>query len=135
VVRSIVVDEGFRLNEAKSRIRGAADRHLLAGLVVNAAPAVPRDEYDALRALLHNTIYTGLEEQNRDGHPDFVAHLAGRIAWVSQRHPIRAAKLHTLLERALPAHPRRPPPDRYLPRWMAVSSPGPIARSSPQRSS
>ena len=54
IVRSIVTDEGFRLNEAKTRIRGAADRQLLAGLVVNVAPAVPRKEYDALRALRHN---------------------------------------------------------------------------------
>lgn len=77
IVRSIVTDEGFRLNEAKTRIRRASNRQLLAGLVVNAHPAVPRTEYDALRALLHNAIYTGLDEQNRDGHPDFVAHLAG----------------------------------------------------------
>jgi len=100
-VRSIVTEEGFRLNEAKTRIRGAADRQLLAGLVVNARPAVPRDEYDGLRALLHNAIYTGLDEQNRDGHPDFVAHLAGRIAWVGHRHPRRAAKLQALFARAL----------------------------------
>lgn len=66
-VRSIVADEGFRLNEAKTRVRGAADRQLLAGLVVNATPAVPQDEYDALRALLHNASYTGLDEQNLSG--------------------------------------------------------------------
>jgi hypothetical protein len=100
-VREIVADEGFRLNEAKTRIRGAADRQLLAGLVVNAAPAVPREEYDNLRALLHNAVHSGLEEQNRDGHPDFAAQLAGRVAWVGHRHPSRAAKLHALLERAL----------------------------------
>lgn len=101
IVRSIVTDEGFRLNEAKTRIRRASNRQLLAGLVVNAHPAVPRTEYDALRALLHNAIYTGLDEQNRDGHPDFVAHLAGRIAWVGHRHPRRAAKPQALFARAL----------------------------------
>ena len=47
-VTEIVADEGFRLNPTKTRIRGAADRQDLAGLVVNAAPAVPREEYDAL---------------------------------------------------------------------------------------
>jgi RNA-directed DNA polymerase len=99
-VGAIAADEGFRLNPAKTRIRGAADRQALAGLVVNAAPAVPREEYDALRALLHNAARTGLEEQNRDGHPDFRAYLAGRIAWVGHHHPTRAAKLAGLLERA-----------------------------------
>jgi RNA-directed DNA polymerase len=100
-VRAIAADEGFRINEGKTRIRGAADRQLLAGLVVNAAPAVPRTEYDALRALLHNAIRTGLDEQNRDGHPDFEGHLAGRVAWVGHRHPARAAKLQALYDRAV----------------------------------
>jgi hypothetical protein len=100
-VRAIAADEGFRINDAKTRIRGAADRQMLAGLVVNAAPAVPRREYDALRALLHNAVHTGLDEQNRDGHPDFAAHLAGRIAWVGHHHPSRAAKLRALLAQAV----------------------------------
>lgn len=102
-VRAIAADEGFRINRAKTRIRGAADRQLLAGLVVNAAPAVPREEYDALRAILHNAILTGLDEQNRDGHPDFAAYLAGRIAWVGHHHPARAAKLQALLNQVSPA--------------------------------
>ncbi len=100
-VRQIAADEGFRLNEAKTRIRGAADRQLLAGLVVNSRPSAPRDEYDNLRALLHNAIHSGLDEQNRDGHPDFAAHVAGRIAWVGHGHPTRAAKLRALLDQAL----------------------------------
>jgi hypothetical protein len=96
-VTAVAADEGFRVNPAKTRIRGASQRQALAGLVVNAAPAVPRDEYDALRALLHNAARTGLAEQNRDGHVDFRGHLAGRIAWVGHRHPARAAKLAALL--------------------------------------
>ena len=96
-VTTIAADEGFRIHPGKTRIRGRADRQHLAGLVVNAHPAVPREEYDALRALLHNAARTGLAEQNRDGHPDFRAHVAGRIAWVGYRHPARAAKLAALL--------------------------------------
>jgi hypothetical protein len=100
-VSAIVADEGFRLNAAKTRIRGRGDRQALAGLVVNSAPAVPRPEYDALRALLYNATRTGLAEQNRDGHADFAAYLAGRIAWVGHHHPSRAAKLHALFAQAL----------------------------------
>ena len=97
---AIVADEGFRVNPAKTRIRGRGDRQTLAGLVVNASPAVPRPEYDALRALMHNAVRTGLDEQNRDGHADFASYLAGRIAWVGHRHPARAAKLQALFSRA-----------------------------------
>jgi RNA-directed DNA polymerase len=100
-VAGIAADEGFRLHPTKTRVRTAAERQAVAGLVVNAAPAVPRTEYDELRALLHNAARTGLDEQNRDGHADFRAYLAGRIAWVGHRHPARAAKLTRLFERAV----------------------------------
>jgi RNA-directed DNA polymerase len=93
----VVVDEGFHLHPAKTRIRGQADRQWLAGLVVNARPAVPRTEYDRLRAVLHDAARHGLDAANRDGHPDFAAHLTGRVAWLSHRHPGRAAKLRDLL--------------------------------------
>jgi RNA-directed DNA polymerase len=102
-VTDIASDEGFRINARKTRIRGRGDRQALAGLVVNAAPAVARDEYDALRALLHNASRTGLAEQNHDGHADFRGYLAGRIAWVGHRQPARAAKLAALFDAACAA--------------------------------
>ncbi len=96
-VTAIAADEGFRVNARKTRIRGRADRQYLAGLVVNERPAVPRTEYDAMRALLHNATRTGLAEQNRDGHPDFDGFLRGRIAWIGYHHPTRAARLLAML--------------------------------------
>ncbi|HEX8631920.1 MAG TPA: reverse transcriptase family protein, partial [Catenuloplanes sp.] len=51
-VGTIAAQEGFRAHPAKTRIRGQGDRQLLAGLVVNHRPAVPRREYDQLRAIL-----------------------------------------------------------------------------------
>jgi RNA-directed DNA polymerase len=102
-VTDIANDEGFRINARKTRIRGRGDRQALAGLVVNAAPAVARDEYDALRALLHNASRTGLAEQNHAGHAGFHGYLAGRIAWVGHRHPARAAKLAALFDAACSA--------------------------------
>jgi RNA-directed DNA polymerase len=102
-VSKIASDEGFRINAGKTRLRGRGDRQALAGLVVNAAPAVARDEYDVLRALLHNASRTGLADQNREGHADFHGYLAGRIAWVGHRHPARAAKLAVLFDAACAA--------------------------------
>ena len=102
-VTAIATAEGFGVNTAKTSVRGQADRQRLAGLVVNAAPAVPRAEYDRLRAILHDAARHGIDAANRDGHPDFAAHLAGRIAWVAHRHPTRASKLQRLLSAAVPA--------------------------------
>jgi RNA-directed DNA polymerase len=103
----LVHEEGFRPHPHKTRIRRRSQRQSLTGLVVNARPAVPREEYDRLRATLHNAATHGLAAANRDGHADFAAHLAGRVAWMSHRHPARAAKLHHLLERAV-SHSQQP---------------------------
>jgi hypothetical protein len=105
-VRTIAAEEGFRTHPDKTRVRRQGDRQLLAGLVVNSRPAVPREDYDGLRAVLHNAGRHGLAAANRDGHPDFAAHLTGRVAWMAHHHPARAEKLHRLLFAAL--HGERP---------------------------
>jgi RNA-directed DNA polymerase len=102
-VRQIALEEGFRVRPDKTHVGRRSQSQRLAGLVVNSRPAAPRQEYDRLRAILHDAATNGLAAANRDGHPDFVAHLTGRVAWIAHRHPSRAAKLHRLLERAAAA--------------------------------
>jgi hypothetical protein len=60
---------------------------------VNERPAIARDVYDELRAVLHNCVVHGPASQDRAGHPDLRAHLLGRIGWVEQVHPGRARRL------------------------------------------
>jgi hypothetical protein len=92
-VIAIAAEEGFRLNLRKTRIATRARRQVVCGIVVNERPTVRRADYDRLRAILHNAARTGPGAQNRDGHPDFRAHLLGRIAWVAQLDPERGARL------------------------------------------
>lgn len=87
------------MQPAKTRVMRAHRQQRLTGLVVNSAPAVPRADYDRLRAVLHNAATTGLAAQNHDGHPDFAAHLRGRIAWVAATHPARGRRLLALFDR------------------------------------
>lgn len=94
-VDAIAADEGFRLNDVKTRVRTKAQRQLVTGLVVNDHPNVARADYDRLRAVLHDAAVNGPVAANRDGHPDFRAHLLGRIAWAAATNPTRAEKLHT----------------------------------------
>jgi hypothetical protein len=93
LVDAIVLDEGFALNGAKTRVVTAAGRQAVTGLVVNRRANVPRTDYDRLRAVLHDAATAGPAHANRDGHPDFRAHLLGRIGWVGQGNPTRADKL------------------------------------------
>ena len=56
-----------------------AGRQRVCGIVTNERPNVVRTEYDALRAILHNSAIHGPATQNRQAVPDFRAHLLCRI--------------------------------------------------------
>jgi len=63
------------------------------GLVVNDRPGVARSEVRRLRAILHRARTQGLESQNTQGHPNFVAWSRGKIAFVEMVRPETGAKL------------------------------------------
>jgi RNA-directed DNA polymerase len=95
----VAVDEGFAVQHRKTRFMRSGRRQRVTGVVVNAHPNVARDEYDVLKAILHNCAKHGPATQNRDGLPDLRAHLRGRVAWVEQVNPSRGAKLRALFDR------------------------------------
>lgn len=92
-VRRIVRDEGFSLREDKTRVATASARQRVGGWVVNRSVNVPRAELERLEAILVNCVRHGPHGQDRRGHPDFRAHLQGRIAWVRSARPDRATAL------------------------------------------
>jgi RNA-directed DNA polymerase len=97
-VTTIASEEGFRLASHKTRLRGAHDRQLLTGLVVNVHPQPRRADFDTLRAVLHDAAQHGPDSANRHGHPDFAAHLRGRIAWMESHNPSRGERLRQQFE-------------------------------------
>ncbi len=94
----IVREEGFRLNGAKTKMLGRGQRQLAAGIVLNAGTHVPREDRKRLEAILTNCIKQGWAIQNRENHPDFLAHLHGRICWVERACPAHGAKLRRIFE-------------------------------------
>jgi hypothetical protein len=104
----IARDEGFALQPRKSRLRTAARRQLVTGVVVNAHPNLARDQYDRLRATLHRLALDGPPAD--DGGVDLRAQLRGRVAWAESLNPGRGAKLRRLYDRI---------------DWDAPASPGP----------
>lgn len=98
LVQQVIRQERFCVHPKKRKIVRRCRRQTVAGVVVNSRPNVRRDEYDRLKAILHNAKRTGLQSQNRDGHPDFAAHLRGRIAHVAMLNPQRGEKLLAIFE-------------------------------------
>lgn len=86
-VRHIAQDEGFTINEKKTRIQRAGNQQSVTGIVVNKFPNIPRREIRNLRALLHCANKEGLAAQNRQNRPHFESWLRGMISYVSMVNP------------------------------------------------
>lgn len=97
-VRHICDDEGFKVNPAKTRVQRPESRQSVTGLVVNVAPAVPRDIVRRIRAILHRAKSEGLESQNRDGYSNFHGWLEGMIAYIAMVKPTVAADFRRKLD-------------------------------------
>ncbi len=98
-VAAIAEETGHSLNPRKSRVMRKGTRQQITGLIVNRHVNVPRERYDRLKATLHNCVRHGPAGQNRDGHPDFRAHLDGRVTWVETVNLRRGHRLRLLFER------------------------------------
>ncbi|UDF21169.1 reverse transcriptase family protein [Rhodococcus qingshengii] len=98
-INQIAQDEGFDVHPRKIKVMRPHRRQHLTGLVINDQPSYPRDDYDRLRALLHNAASTSAQEQNRDGVENFRAHIYGRIAHIGETSTTRRRTLLRLAER------------------------------------
>jgi hypothetical protein len=99
--RRIIADEQFRVNSGKTRLLRRGGRQTVTGLVVNEWTATPRELRRQLRAILHNAAQGGLDNQNRDGHSDYAAHLSGLIAYVGSANSRHGEVLRRQLRRVM----------------------------------
>jgi retron-type reverse transcriptase len=97
-VRHIAQDEGFEVNEPKTRVLKPSARQVVTGVVTNEKPAAPRKLRRRLRAILHNASKTGLAAQNRRRDPAFPARLAGSVEFVHMLNPAQGRKLKDCLK-------------------------------------
>jgi RNA-directed DNA polymerase len=95
---AILLEEGFTVNFHKTRIMRRGVRQHLTGLVLNRHANVSRSDFDLLKAILTNCIRHGPESQNWASHPQFRAHLEGRIAFVETINSQKGARLRRIFE-------------------------------------
>ena len=98
VVGSICLQEGVKLNYKKSRVKRPHQKQRVTGIVVNSKTNVDRKYFDNLKAVLTNCTRHGLNSQNRHGHPNFRAHLLGRIQYVKSLNKNRGLKLEQIYQ-------------------------------------
>ncbi|MEM7465930.1 MAG: reverse transcriptase family protein [Pseudomonadota bacterium] len=99
LVGAIVIDEGFELNFRKTRFKQHHQKQKIVGIVCNERINVDRKEYDNLKAILTNCVRDGITTQNRLNHPNFRAHLLGKIAYVKSLNQHKGEKLARIFEK------------------------------------
>src|SRR5207302_9307876 len=97
-IRHITQDEGFAVNETKTRVLRQSNRQLVTGVVVNDRPGIDRRAVRRLRAILHRAKFEGLAAQNREKISHFEAWLSGMISYVHMVNPQQAKPLREALE-------------------------------------
>ncbi len=85
--RHMAQDEGFTINEKKTRVLRRNSAQIVTGLVVNDRVAPTRQSLRRIRSILHHAKTEGLNAQNRDDHPDFRAWLGGYISFIAMTRP------------------------------------------------
>ena len=94
-VKRIIADEGFEINERKTRITYSGKAQKVTGLVVNEKVNIPRDYYRRLRAVIHNCQQLGVESQTDQEVSVFKAKMYGHAHYI---HSINPEKGRYLLE-------------------------------------
>ncbi len=102
LIRFIVKEEGFQINEKKTRVQRRSSAQVVTGLVVNDRVGPSRKLIRRIRAILHRAKLEGLAAQNREGHANFEAWLRGQIAFIRMTRPPVGEKLLAELESLLP---------------------------------
>lgn len=98
LVTKIIRNERFAVNFDKRKVFRNNQQQNVTGVVVNQRPNVSRQEFDRLKAILHNSVKHGPASQNREQLENFDAHLLGRIAHVTQLNAQRGQKLLELYQ-------------------------------------
>lgn len=86
-VRNIITNQGFQVNEEKTRILRSSRRQRVTGVIVNEKPSLDRQALRNFRALLHDVEKNGLQVANRRNHPNLWAYINGYTSYVRMVRP------------------------------------------------
>ena len=92
-VAAIALEESFRVNHHKTKVLPAATRQRVTGIVVNRTTNIALEDYDRVKATLHNCAKHGPATQCTSDVHTFRNHVSGHIAHISAIHPACGARL------------------------------------------
>jgi len=79
-ITKIIEEEGFVVNDEKTRVIGQGTAQIVTGMIVNKKVGIGRKKYLEIKALVHNCQKFGIASQNIYNHPKFKQYLLGKIS-------------------------------------------------------
>jgi RNA-directed DNA polymerase len=89
-VRKVVVEEGFKLNEAKTRVMGRHQAQEVTGFITNERLQVPRHLRRKLRQIAYHISTFGLDDHLRmtnELRANYISHILGLASHVLHVNP------------------------------------------------
>lgn len=93
VVHHIFQEEGFVVNEEKTRIMRQQHRQAVTGLVVNEAPHLSRRDLRRFRAFLHHCETEGIKAVSERLNKNALTYAQGYLAFIQMVSPEKAAQI------------------------------------------
>lgn len=100
-VSEIVQRHGFHMNHRKTKKMRPFQRQYVCGVVVNSKVNLQKTERNKLRAIVHNCVINGVENEAGKTGIDpilFMQKTMGRVNWFSQLNPLAGAALKLNLD-------------------------------------
>jgi len=101
VVKRIVAEEGFQVNEAKTKIMRRGRRQWVTGLVANEKPNISRQKFRRVRAAIHNAKVLGIPAAAKKAGVSpkrFTGWVSGNLAFFQMVNPERTNRMKTQWE-------------------------------------
>jgi len=89
----IIEENGFNVNDNKTRMFSKGSRQKVTGLVVNDKVSIGRNKKKNLRAIIHNILMNGFVAENRYDDPFFRERIFGHLGYANLVDPKFAAPL------------------------------------------
>ena len=91
-ISKIISDEGFIVNQKKTRIMRKSNRQIVTGLLVNDEVRLTKRDLHRFRAFLHNCKTKGTEKVSNEIGKDAISFARGFMAYVNMISPSEANK-------------------------------------------
>ena len=91
-ISKIISDEGFVVNQKKTRIMRKSSRQIVTGLLVNDGVRLTKRDLHRFRAFLHNCEIKGIEKVSNEIGKDAVSFAKGYLSYINMISPLQANK-------------------------------------------